>query len=207
LSSATRLATDGIVRLAATIALLLVLSSFPLRLGAASVFESTGVDGEVSFSDRSTPGALELALPPVQTYDAPSLPSAVIGSSDTEDQVPDGYTEFKILAPSPGETFRNNGGKVAFRFALAPGLRVDDQLRLFMDGSAVVEGHTTSMSLDNVDRGEHTVYAEVVDKRGKSVARSGAVHFYLHRTSIPNLFRAVARRRSSGPVPPSAPSR
>lgn len=187
-------------------ACLLVSAIFGLGLAAAPVYESVGSDGEVSFSDRATRDATELTVPTVQTYDAPGTATSVFEAS-RPDEEPRGYAEFKVLTPAPDETFRNNGGSVPLRLALSPGLRVTDEIKVFMDGTEVGGGRSTSVELDNVDRGGHTVYAEVVNEHGQRVVRSDSVTFHLHRTSIPSRGQAIPFNRARNRVAPASPAR
>jgi hypothetical protein len=180
---------------------------YSLAPAAAPVYERVGVDGEKSFSDHPAGDATELWVAPVQTYEAPVISSSVFETSRPIQESHGAYTAFEILSPAPGATFRNNGGSIPFELALSPELRPNDEIRFFMDGTEVVEGRSISVTLDNVDRGAHTVYAEVVDEQGQRLVRSDPVSFHLHRTSIPSRGQAIPFGRTRTRVAPASPAR
>jgi len=148
----------------------------------AAVYKWVGPDGEVTYSDRPQPGAEQVQVAPVQTYEAPELPENEVPQGEGDGF--SGYESFAIVVPNNDETFRDNGGLVEVKLQLTPGLQRGHRISVYMDGQSLGgEGRSTSLVLRNVDRGSHRLHAAVVDEEGDEVARTEPVVFHMHRTS------------------------
>ncbi len=148
---------------------------------AAQIYKRVLPDGTVQFSDRPQPDSEEIKLEGVQTYDATaatprSPPQDSVGSSDFE-----GYTEFKVASPAQDAALRDNGGTVSVRLSLEPSLQPGHTVDFLMDGQVLGSGKSLSLTLNNVDRGTHTVAAVVKDESGREVARTPTSTFHLKR--------------------------
>ena len=80
------------------------------------------------------------------------------------------------------ETVHNNSGNVTVEVMalLDPGHTV----RLLIDGDrAAPDSHDLTFRLQGVERGEHTLQALVLDRRGDVVKRSKAVTFFMWQAS------------------------
>lgn len=145
-----------------------------------AVYKIVNPDGTVSYSDRPQEGAEKVRVAPVQTYEAPNLPKLQPDAKAGEFA---GYDVFKVVSPDDDQTFRDEGGVVKVRLSLSPGLHSDHTITIFMDGQDLGgKPRSTSLTLQNVDRGSHTIRAAVVDAGGKQMASTDPVTFHLHRT-------------------------
>ena len=164
---------------------LLVSVSLGLCLGAnAAVYKYVSPDGTVSFSDRPQVGAEELDLGNVQTI---STPTPIEPSQPVEQEVSPGYDYevFEVSNPKNNQTLRDNGGLVSIQITLKPQLFRDHTISIFMDSENLGGGgRSSSITLQNVDRGSHTVHATIVGKDGEPVLSTPPVTFHLHRTSV-----------------------
>ena len=150
----------------------------------ATVYKIVNPDGTVTFSDRPQEGAEELDVGTVQTISAPT-PSA--SRQPVAQPTHPGYEVFEVSSPENDQTFRDNGGLISIQLILQPRLFRDHTISIFMDGKVLGGGgRSTSITLQNVDRGSHSVHATVVGKDGEQVANTPAVTFHLHRTSTTN---------------------
>ena len=147
----------------------------------AAVYKIVNPDGTISFSDRPQEGAEEIDVGTVQTVDTPT-PAA--GKKQPEEGTFPGYDLFEVASPKNDETFRDNGGLVSIQLTLQPRLFRDHTISIFMDGKDIGGGRSTSVTLQNVDRGSHRVHATVVGKDGQQVTSTAPVTFHLHRTSV-----------------------
>ena len=161
-------------------ALLCLLPALP---AVAAVYKWTDEKGLVHFSDEPHPGAerLDVGQPPVY-----SPPPVAPRSGERTASTATGYTDFGIAQPQPEATVRNNPGTVIVRLRIEPELRSGDHIRVLLDGEPVDTGSTTAttVALQRVDRGAHTLSAVIEDKAGAVVARAAAVTFYMHRPSV-----------------------
>ena len=155
-----------------------------VQASGAQVYKIINADGSISYSDRPQEGSEEVDVPTLQTYEAPTdLESA--GQSADAPAYPE-YTLFEVTKPVHNETFRDNGGFVAIQLTLKPGLFRDHEVSIFIDGKDLGRSRATSVTLQSVDRGSHTVHGVIRDAEGKEVERTGGVTFHLHKSSVNN---------------------
>ncbi len=170
------------------VTLLLVAQCNPLF---AQVYRWEAPDGSIIFSDEPPEkGATPMELEPLQTYTAPTKPSATqpTPSASTPANTPQAafkYTAFSITQPSNDEGLRSNNGQVSVQIKVLPGLNSEEghQLVILLDGKqAAGPAAATAFTLENVERGSHSLVAEIRDKSGNSVKTSSPVTFHLLRT-------------------------
>jgi hypothetical protein len=167
--------------------LLLGLAAFTMSAVAADIYRWVDKDGNIHFSDQPREGAKKVETAPAQTFspNAP-LPTPREAKADTQEAVPD-YTVFVIASPTNEEAVRSNPGDVTIRLALSPGLQTGfgHYITLMMDGQTVADkATTTEFTLNNVDRGTHTIQAVIKDHQGRAVRTSDPVTFHLLRAKI-----------------------
>lgn len=95
------------------------------------------------------------------------------------------YASLRIVSPVADASIRDNRGMVRVVVRLAPPLRVDsgDRLTLSLDGHATTPLATTAFVFTQVDRGTHTVQAQVLSENGAILIQSDPVVFHLHQAS------------------------
>ena len=153
----------------------------PLSGHAAEAYKCKGPKGETIFSDTPCGDGKAIELKEVPTYeqapipDLPPLPS----KKKSADQ---GY-QLMFAKPEPDAVLRDNLGRVEVALNLKPGLGPDDFVLLKLDGEPVGEkGRKTTWSLEGVERGMHTLTAEILSQDGK-VLTSASTSFMLHQAS------------------------
>jgi len=170
------------------VTLLLVALCTPLF---AQVYRWEAPDGSIVFSDEPPEkGATPMRLEPLQTYTAPARPSTPqpTPGASTPANTPQAafkYTAFSITQPGNDEGVRANSGQVSVQIKLLPGLNSEEghQLAIMLDGKlAAGPAAATAFTLENVERGSHSLVAEIRDKSGKTVKTSSPVSFHLLRT-------------------------
>ncbi|RKZ36711.1 MAG: penicillin-binding protein [Gammaproteobacteria bacterium] len=159
-----------------------ILSLLLCAAAGAAVYKQVLPDGRIVYTDRPAEGAEEVKVGPIQTYSAPPVPADALKADGADPQAAPEYTEFAVTSPANDEVLRDNVGIVRISLQLAPGLKPGHKINIMMDGKTLGEGgKSTSLSLQNVDRGTHTVAAAVVDKSGKEIKRTEVVTFHLKR--------------------------
>lgn len=154
---------------------------------ADSVFKQTSPDGTVEFSDTPTGGDAErIEVETPTTYDFRT--TSPLPQSRTEPtQKEQGYSNVSIISPAPDSTIRSNAGNLNVTGKVEPRLQRNHQVVLQSNGSTVGGPQKgLSFSLNNLDRGTHTLTLSVVDEKGKTLMTSQA-------TTI-NILRAAAGR-------------
>jgi hypothetical protein len=155
----------------------------------SEVYRWIDQDGNPVFSDTlpsksARPKDVKtVKLPPVETIPSVNAPrgsskQALIKNSKET------YTQFSITEPISNAVIRDNTGNIKVSTALDPALQSNDRIRLYLDGAVIADGHQTQFQLANVDRGTHTLHAEVNDAAGTALISTQPTHFTLHRFSI-----------------------
>ncbi len=96
-----------------------------------------------------------------------------------------GYRSIAVLLPADGETVFDNSGALVVDVAVSPALQATsgDQVRILIDGAAVAQEGRLSFQMSGVDRGSHTVEAQVVGKDGQVLITSAPVTFEMWQAS------------------------
>lgn len=157
---------------------------------AGDIYRYVDEDGKVVFSDQPQPGAEAVRVERTNTYQA--LPAEPPPASETPAEEAEGYAAISILAPENDSAFWDASGVVPVTVQVVPDLAPGDRLELLMDGNSVAEpSRVTRFSVREVERGTHTLVAQVIDAEGKVLARSDTTTFTRHQ---PTELRPSLRR-------------
>jgi hypothetical protein len=189
--------------------LILIVFSISLASGAlAEVYKTTDEDGNVIYTDRAPDADAKPMVLKGLSVISPQLPSnadtelteSVGAEGDPDDAVTNirklkkGYQDFSIVSPTPEQTFwgTDNTVTVAWntRFALQPGMKV----RIIVNGEIRQESANSMINLDEIWRGTHEVYAELIDGRNRKIATTQPVSFHMKQYST----QFNARRNQGG---------
>lgn len=169
---------------------LIICMALALSLPAtAEIYKWQDESGRWHYTDTPRPGATPVDLPPVQAYEPPSMPPP---KRERQEKQPEttaalSYARVDILSPAAEATVRDANGDIGVVVALEPSLRPGHTIRLLLDGKPVAgPANSTAFTLNHIDRGEHTISAEVLNANGDVITRSKPQTFYLHRPSILN---------------------
>lgn len=152
----------------------------------AQIYKWTDSAGNVHFSDEPRPGAEKVELPEVQTFSAPPLPPTPQPSQSFAGNNAEAidYT-VNILSPDDQATIRNNDGFVSVMIEVNPKLAANDKLQIVFDGTPLGSPKaTTVFALRDINRGSHTIAAQLIDTSGKIVTTSEEVTIYMHRPRV-----------------------
>ena len=158
---------------------------FVCATASAQVFQRTGPDGKVYFSDQPGPDAKPVDVPPAQTISLPAVPESTEPAQQAGDVT--SYTEFTIVSPTSEQEVRANDGIVSVRLSLQPALMPGHTIALAMDGedgNKIKAGDGMTVELNNLSRGRHTVEATVVDNAGNALIQAGPVSFNVLRAAV-----------------------
>jgi hypothetical protein len=88
----------------------------------------------------------------------------------------------EILSPAPEEMVHDNSGNLTV--VVSTRLATGEKLRLMLDGApAGADSESTTVILQNLDRGEHSVQALVIGSSGTVLASSATVIFFMWKAS------------------------
>ncbi|MFT5390882.1 MAG: hypothetical protein ACI8PT_001072 [Gammaproteobacteria bacterium] len=153
----------------------------------SSVYRSVDTDGNVTFTDRVTPGGKKVHVAPLQTYDALKPPKSTQKEKSAPEPVAKAtkYDAFEIISPAPDESVRSNAGELTVAIRVEPELREGDVISVSIDGNVVSSPSTTSIqTLTGLERGSHVLSASIVGEDGKKRAAAGPVTFHLLKASV-----------------------
>lgn len=150
-----------------------------------TVYRSIDEAGNVRYSDRPSVDAEALKLKVQPGYKAAELPEFTPqDAASSADQDSFTYHDFTISQPQQDSAFWDGAGNVQIALLVDPPLQPDHRIRLLLDEEVVGEIQTLTASLTNIDRGTHTLLAEIVDSDHQIIAKTPTTTFHLHRASI-----------------------
>ncbi len=163
----------------------LVAGLLALSAGAADeVYRWVDKDGVIHFGAQPpSKDAKPAQLPQIQTY-SHRLDNKVLPLSPLEAATKPASSavlkEVRILAPVQDEVFRDAAASVSVVVAVLPALPAGAGIVFYLDGAAknAKPASSGSMTFNNVERGEHSVSAAVVDVSGKELMRAAPVVFH-----------------------------
>jgi hypothetical protein len=161
--------------------LLLAVALSPIH---AKVYKWTDEKGEVQYSDKPHAGAELVKIPKASTIPLPAgaaeepLGAGTAASDGT-------YETFSIAEPENGQTIRSNEGVITLSFFLQPALQEGHKIILFLDGQRMKGEHSsTRLSIRQVERGTHTLKADLLDSEGNVLASTKSVVIHLRKEAI-----------------------
>jgi hypothetical protein len=191
---------------------LLIVLALPLPL-AAQVYKYTDEKGVIHYTDKPpSKGAKPASLPPLHTY-KPLAPPEADGSGSSSvtggeapapaygDKGPAAAGDFTvtIVSPVPDQTNRDASGKLAVSAKVSPDMPDGYSLVYYVDGGRQGEPTVSaSTTLTDLERGQHSISAGLLDPEGKEVARSAPVTVFLRQPTVKN---PVGSRPPPRPAP------
>jgi hypothetical protein len=163
---------------------LVLLISCLLPLHAAKVYRWTDNNGNVVFSDKPREGAETIEVREPHTYK--SVPTKQITPTEKPGKKAFSYTSFKIAKPGEKETLWHSGGNVSVMFQVEPALKIDKGHKIVfsLDGGATKKTTSLNYLFTTIDRGTHTIQAQIKDSNNKPVSSTESVTFFLKRHSV-----------------------
>ncbi|WP_019029506.1 DUF4124 domain-containing protein [Colwellia piezophila] len=162
--------------------LLIITIAAPVHPSTAKIYVWRNENGVLVFSDSPKAGAVEVKTKPGNVIQSStSVDTAVL---DITPQVTVEEYEIAIDTPKNNATIRDNTGSIYIAGGIKPRFKRGLEVQLFLDGKPHQKPQTHSMfSLRNIDRGEHKIKMLLLDEKGKVIASSTSVTFYMHRAS------------------------
>ena len=159
------------------------------------IYKHVDEKGNVTYTDQvPTDGSAPMVLPKLSVIhmDAESeIPAGTSEKAATDAKAAKGltprelrkmYRDFRITRPTQEETFWGTANMVVISWGSSAALQDGMSVKLFVDGK---QQPTTgdNMAALKLDRGEHKVYAQLLDARGRNITASDTVTFYVKQYS------------------------
>ena len=173
------------------IVLFLTLGLFAVSANA-ELFKWKDAEGNTIFSDQPPPGidkadseVKKESLPHINTVPAPDISKSRTASTPKSQDKQQSYKNLTIV-PTHDSEVRENSGKVQINVRVEPEIFAErgHQLVIYMDGEEVSRGESSSILLDNVDRGTHNIKASIINRQGFVLRETRITTFTLHRFHI-----------------------
>ena len=158
---------------------LVALLSLTSLVAADPLYKWVDDQGNIHYSDKPQPGAQKIVLPKASTYVPPNvaMPAAPAATRNQSNSV-QAYSNLTISSPKDQETLWNVQ-TVTVSVSMVPMLQTGDTLTISVDGVSKTSSGS-SVTFDNLDRGEHDVTATVSSRNGRGTLTAQSV-FYIQK--------------------------
>ena len=169
-------------------ALTIILTALVLPAAVASTTVYRWVDdqGVVHFSDQPHPGAQKMHVEDAPTFPAPPVPHTSSPSSAPQ-QNGGAPQSCSIASPTDQQMLMNAydvSGSIQMPAQLDPG----DRVVLMLDGKVLAGAANLSgvFHIPQIERGAHTIAAQVQAPDGQVICQTPPVTFFVHQPSVQN---------------------
>ena len=151
----------------------------------AELFKKVDEQGNITYSDVPSGAAKPVQPPGLSTYGTPDQHKQT-AKKPVEAKKPaavTNYTTLAIASPANDEALRDNSGAVVVKVSLTPPLdtKGGHKLVLLLDQKSAAVAQTAEVALKDVERGAHTLKAQITDASGHVLKESAEISFQLHR--------------------------
>jgi hypothetical protein len=162
--------------------LFITLLSSHVYAASTKIYVWRSDDGVLVFSDSPISAAEEVEI------SEPNIGSSVNTSmlNLTPKVIKNDY-QVEIEQPKHKATIRDNTGSVYIAGIIKPIFKQSLNIQLYLNGSPYGPTQSHPMFvLRNIDRGEHIIKMQLLNEKGKVIASSKSITFYMHRSSVNN---------------------
>jgi len=161
--------------------LLLTSFTFPVQATSAKIYVWRNEAGVLVFSDSPKPGAEEVEVKTNNSIKS-SIDTSILDI--TPKKIEDDY-QVVIVQPADNSTIRDNTGSVHVSGRIKPIFKRGLSTQLYIDNTPYGKPQTHSVfALRNIERGEHQIKMTLLNEKGKVIASSPSITFYMHRASV-----------------------
>ena len=153
----------------------------PVLSAQAEVYQYVDKHGNKVFTDSPREGAEKVQTKPVMTMPFPKARSLSNGTSEGKKTAVADY-KVTLLSPPADTVYRRSEGEVPVTVNVSPSLREGHRLEVQLDGKPFL-GKSIPLD-DSIDRGAHTLTAQIVDDKGNVVVSAQSVSFHVQQTSV-----------------------
>lgn len=155
----------------------------PVNASTAKVYVWRNEKGELVYSDTPRPGAEEVKTKPGNIIKSSTKVETQVLDINTK-KIDDNY-QVVINIPKNNSTIRDNTGSIYIQGSIKPIFKRGLKIQLILDDEPYQKPQNhTKFSLRNIDRGEHQIKMKLLNEKGKEIASSKTITFYMHRASV-----------------------
>ena len=161
--------------------ILTIMISLPLSATSTKIYVWRNADGVLVYSDSPKPGAEEVEVKEPNNMSS-SIDTSIL---DINPKTIEETYQVEITQPANNATIRDNTGSVYISGRIKPIFKQGLKIQLKLDNQPYEKPQTHSMFvLRNIERGEHQLKMDLIDDKGKIIASSEPITFYMHRASV-----------------------
>ncbi|MDT0605158.1 DUF4124 domain-containing protein [Thalassotalea castellviae] len=161
--------------------ILTIVISLPISATSTKIYVWRNADGVLVYSDSPKPGAEEVDVKEPNNMSS-SIDTSIL---DINPKTIEEKYQVEISQPANNATIRDNTGSVYVSGRIKPIFKQGLKIQLKLDNQPYEKPQTHSMFvLRNVERGEHQLKMDLINDKGKVIASSEPVTFYMHRASV-----------------------
>lgn len=153
-----------------------------ISTAGAEMYKHTDADGVTTYTDTEVEGATQIKPPEGNTIKLPRY----VAKQKSVDSPKSAYTAFSIVSPVNDSTVRDNNGAITLTLSITPELDTESghSISAYIDSKKAVSNSTSlSITVENADRGTHSIYAGVSDADGKLLIQSNSITIHLKKYS------------------------
>lgn len=165
--------------------LLLAISLFAATLCSAQIYKTVDKNGNVSFSDsppaENTSNTEKLELEHTNS----SAEVKTVEKQSKQPQQEENTQAYRISLSQPANQANITAEQrdLTIQAKVSPEPSKAHQIVINLDGESIPAGKTGSVTIHNIGRGEHKIYARLL-KNGKFVSSSKTITVYVFRPSV-----------------------
>jgi hypothetical protein len=161
-----------------------MLLTCPLAFGT-TVYKWVDENGVIHYSDQPHENAQKLQVQGVQTYSSRAAATPAPSSEPEANSPPNPYKGCAVAQPLDQQNLPN-AQSVFIRVQSDPVPRPGDRIFITMDGQELNGGQATGLSYNvtPIDRGQHTVQAQIRGGGDQVLCQTPAVTFYVQQTNL-----------------------
>lgn len=168
---------------------------------ATTIYKWVDENGVVHYSDQPHENAQKLQVTGAQTFSssAAAVPAPNLGSAEDSNAQANPYRGCVIASPQNQQNMPN-AQSVFIRVQTDPQPRPGDRVFITMDGNGLNNGEATGLSFNvtPIDRGAHSVQAQIRGPGDQVLCQTPTITFYVAQ---PNLFSPNANNGQPGANP------
>jgi hypothetical protein len=159
-----------------------------LALATTIVYKWVDEYGVIHYSDQPHPDAEKLEVQGVQTYSARAAATTRGPSESAPRPAPSGSNPYKgcVIAQPVDQQNLQNVASITVRVASEPMPRAEDRVFITLDGQGLNGGQPTGLTFNvaSIDRGEHSVSAQIRGPGDEVLCRTPPVTFYVQQHNL-----------------------
>ena len=138
----------------------------------------------VGYTDNPQKGSEEIAIKKGTDYTPPQTQSTFTPVIPKVVEETQSYQNFAIVSPINEATIRNNAGNIQIALDIRPVLQPGHQVQVLLDGNVISTSRGVIATISNVDRGTHSITANILGADNKIIKSTVPVTIHLHRASV-----------------------